>query len=212
MNNKLVEINLHGVIGKRLGQKQWRLSVSSVGEALHAINTLTNSKLNSSVISLSKKGIKFSIKVNSDMVTENKEIDPLSLKYVDLKTIDVAPVVEGAIFGNLSGIAGMLGGAALIGFSGGNNAMKIIGVNLFFAGLANALSEPPEKPEDRKISNPSSDPQALAESYLFSGPVNVLNEGGAVPLGYGRLVVGSQVIMATYEVEQKDRDTAGRVI
>ena len=59
MNNKLVEINLHGVIGKRLGQKQWRLSVSSVGEALHAINTLTNSKLNSTVISLSKKVLNF---------------------------------------------------------------------------------------------------------------------------------------------------------
>ena len=218
MNNNLVKIKLHGIIGKKLGRKEWNLSVSSVREAIHAINTLTNSKLNSTITSLSRKGIKFSIKANDDIVTENKGVDSLELRYKKLKTIDIAPVTEGAIFGGLglSGMlgnfAGMLGGAALIGFSGGNNAMKIIGTNLFFAGLANALSEPPDPPEDRKITNPSSDPQALAESYLFSGPVNVLNEGGPVPLGYGRLIVGSQVVMATYSVEQQNVETAGRVI
>ena len=72
--------------------------------------------------------------------------------------------------------------------------------------------EPPEPPEHQQISNPSSDPTQLANSYLFSGPTNVLNEGGPVPIGYGRLMVGSQVIMASYEVERVLTKDAGRVI
>ena len=90
--------------------------------------------------------------------------------------------------------------------------MKIIGASLLFAGLSDMLSKPPDLPEDRLITNPSSDPQALSQSYLFGGPVNVINEGGPVPIGYGRLVVGSQVILTSYEVEQELVENAGRVI
>jgi len=223
MNKNLVKINIHGVVGKKLGRKTWELSVSSVQEALHAINTMTNSKFRVIINSLARKGVKFSIRVNNNTLTDNgnEETSPLNIKYKNLKTIDVAPVVEGAmgLFDSVAGaldfgggLGGMLGGAALIGLSGGNNTMKIIGANLFFAGLANALSEPPDPPEDRQITNPSSDPQALANSYLFNGPVNIINEGGPVPIGYGRLTVGSQVIMSHYEVERKRIDEAGRVI
>ena len=66
-------------------------------------------------------------------------------------------------------------------------------------------------PEQRQITNPSSDPTQLANSYLFSGPVNVLNEGGPVPIGYGRLIVGSQVIMSAYGVKRVLVREAGRV-
>ena len=42
------------------------------------------------------------------------------------------------------------------------------------------------------------------QSYLFNGPINVTNEGGPVPVGYGRLIVGSQVTYASYEVTRVD--------
>ena len=35
---------------------------------------------------------------------------------------------------------------------------------------------------------------------LFAGPQNIVGEGGPVPVGYGRLVVGSQVISASYVI------------
>jgi predicted phage tail protein len=219
MNKNLVKINIHGVIGKKLGKKTWKLSVSSVQEALHAINTMTNSKFRIVMNSLARKGIKFSVRVNNNTISHNgdEESSPLGVNYENLRTIDVAPVVEGAggLFSalDLGGDLGtMFAGAAIFGLSGGNSTMQIIGANLFFAGLANALSEPPEGPEDRQITNPSSDPQALANSYLFNGPVNIINEGGPVPIGYGRLMVGSQVIMSHYGVERKRVDQAGRVI
>ena len=79
-----------------------------------------------------------------------------------------------------------------------NQMAALTSIALISNGISTLLSEPPEYPEQRQIVNPSSDPTQLANSYLFSGPVNVINEGGPVPIGYGRLIVGSQVIMSTY--------------
>ena len=62
-----------------------------------------------------------------------------------------------------------------------------------------------------QVLNPSSDPQQLANSYLFNGPVNIINEGGPVPIGYGRLIVGSQTIMSAYDVRKVLVREAGRV-
>ena len=207
MNNNLVNIKIHGVLGKKIGQKNWNLQVSSVSEALHAINTMTSSKLFYSMNELSQKGVKYVVKVNNQVQKIEDKINPLILERKNLESIDLAPVVEGAFLGTL----GTICGAGLM-FFGDNAVMRTLGATLFFAGLSNALSKPPEKPEDRLITNPSSDPQALSQSYLFGGPVNVVNEGGPVPIGYGRLIVGSQVILTSYEVQQKLVSTAGRVI
>jgi predicted phage tail protein len=207
MNDNLVRVRIHGVLGKEIGQKEWPLEVSSVNEALHAINCLTSSKLFYSMNSLSSKGVRYVVKVNDKIQTFNEEANVLGLERGNLKTIDVAPVVEGAFFGNLASVLG----SGLM-FFGDSGLVRTLGAILLFTGMANALSKPPERPDDRVITNPSSDPQALSQSYLFGGPVNVLNEGGPVPLGYGRLIVGSQVILSAYEIQQELVSTAGRVI
>ena len=41
----LVNINLHGKLGKNLGIETWDLHVSSVSEAIHAINKMPGGKL-----------------------------------------------------------------------------------------------------------------------------------------------------------------------
>ena len=207
MNDNLVNVRIHGILGKKIGQKEWPLEVSSVNEALHAINCLTSSKLFSNINSLSSKGVRYVVKVNDEIQAPSKEVNVFSLERGNLKTIDVAPVVEGAFLGSLSSIFG----AGLM-FFGDSGLMRTLGSILFFTGMANALSKPPDRPEERVVTNPSSDPQALSQSYLFNGPINVVNEGGPVPIGYGRLVVGSQVILSSYEVQQELVSTAGRVI
>ena len=68
MNDNLVRVRIHGVLGKEIGQKEWPLEVSSVNEALHAINCLTSSKLFYSMNSLSSKGVRYVVKVNDKIV------------------------------------------------------------------------------------------------------------------------------------------------
>jgi predicted phage tail protein len=44
--------------------------------------------------------------------------------------------------------------------------------------------------------NPQTKPNDTA-SYLFNGPVNTTEQGNPVPVLYGRLIVGSQVVSAS---------------
>ena len=117
------------------------------------------------------------------------------------------PALEGAGLGDWAGI--LLGG---IGLANANSAMAAMtSIALMVAGASNLLSQPPERPEQKQIANPSTDPTKLANSYLFNGPVNVINDGGPVPLGYGRLMIGSQVIMSSYGIKKVLIREAGRV-
>ena len=131
MNNNLVNIKIHGVLGKKIGQKNWNLQVSSVSEALHAINTMTSSKLFYSMNELSQKGVKYVVKVNNQVQKIEDKINPLILERKNLESIDLAPVVEGAFLGTL----GTIFGAGLM-FFGDNAVMRTLGATLFFAGLS----------------------------------------------------------------------------
>ena len=39
MNDKLVNVQLHGVLAEQVGRDTWNIAVSSVGEALRAIES-----------------------------------------------------------------------------------------------------------------------------------------------------------------------------
>ena len=56
------------------------------------------------------------------------------------------------------------------------------------------LAKPPTFSDFRPIE------KAKKESYLFGGPVNVIGEGGPIPVGYGRVLVGSQVVSSAYKI------------
>jgi len=50
-----------------------------------------------------------------------------------------------------------------------------------------------------------------AENYLFSGPVNTVKEGQAIPLVYGRAIVGSKTVMASlFTNNSRKKVSAGR--
>ena len=210
---ELVKVNLHGELGKNFG-KLWELSVFSVGEALNAINQLLNGKFYQFLGSKNKKGAKNRVLINGeDFLTEKPLIHEsqvedvkktnLVVKISNLKTIDVVPLLEGADSGIVSSILGVLlivVGIATIVLSGGTLTMLgvgiiMIGAGLLAAGITALLSKPPTFDDFRTIGGNAK------VSYLFDGPQNVTKEGGPVPVGYGRLLVGSQVIGASYVVK-----------
>ena len=66
----------------------------------------------------------------------------------------------------------------------------VAGIGLLAAGVSNLLAEDPEFDDFREVEGGG------RPSYVFSGPQNVVKEGGPVFIAYGRLLVGSQVIQA----------------
>ena len=97
----------------------------------------------------------------------------------DLRSIDIVPTAEGA--------------------DGGFLAFVII--TIFVTVVQLALMKPPKFDDFREIEE-----TRKGQSYLFSGPQNTVNEGGPIPLGYGRVLVGSQVVAQSYEVYYENAD------
>tara|TARA_R110000772_G_scaffold249530_3_gene364024 strand:- start:8839 stop:9831 length:993 start_codon:yes stop_codon:yes gene_type:complete len=203
----LVSIQLHRDLGEAIG-KEWNLAVTSVAEALGAIEILSKEKLFSYLSSKNKVGKYYQILVNkrpidASNITEDlesiKESD-LTINRGNLKSIDIIPVIEGAdtdIIGVVLGIALIatgLGAFAGLGFtlgSGLSAGLIIGGIGLVAGGVIGLLSKPPEFGDFGEFESGGQG------SYLFNGPVNTIREGGPVPVGYGRLLVGSQTISSS---------------
>ena len=203
--NKFTKVRLHGELGEEVGS-EWDLEVSSVGEALRAVEYHSKRKLVRYLIEKEREEIKYKVLINEKLVTYEEEItdknldkvltSELCMNFGSLETIDIVPVLEGAgdVLGAIFGAALMLS----VFFIPGLNvyvatAMFIGGAGILAAGIMNLLAKPPamEPPKDIELKG--------ATSYLFSNVVNTNREGNPVPLIYGRMRVGSYVLESTYD-------------
>ena len=208
MQNK-VKITLFGDLGKKVG-KNWNLAVESVGEAIRFIEHTTKKKLYKYLLEKDKEGIRYRVLINNRDFVSEKPLDvndldtvrnsELVMKRKDLKTIDIIPVIEGAddggIFATILGALLIVVGVILLftPFAPLGTGLIIAGLGLVAAGVTVLLSQPPDFQPFQEIEGGG------AASYLFNGPQNTTREGGPVPVGYGRLLIGSQVISASYDI------------
>jgi predicted phage tail protein len=203
------KVKLHGELGKQVGKSEWNLCVSSASEAIHAINAQTGKKLYKQFIENDKSNIKYRVLIDgedfecSDKLNNNiddekelkEDIENIQssglLIRKKIKRIDIIPVIEGAsaVFNIIVGTLLMIAGAL-----SGNPALFMAGLSLVASGVMAMLMEPPEFGEIKKIEGMTS------ASYLFNGPVNTIREGGVVPLIYGQVLAGSQVLAAWYKI------------
>lgn len=215
MQKELVKITLHGQLGEAV-RKEFNLAVNSVQEAVRAINAITTDKLTRFLVSKEQQGVRYRILVNEADLALDEEIttddiekinvekiktSELTIPRKNIKTIDFVPIIEGSggkgggIFASILGLVLVVVGAFLISTPFGA-PLIIAGLGLVAAGVMVLLSKPP-KIDDFGESDAYGRKKA---SYLFDGPVNVTREGGPVPIGYGRLLIGSQVIQTDYTV------------
>lgn len=144
-------------------------------------------------------------------------LDELAHPLPETRSLRIVPVVAGAG----KGLGQIVLGAALIGLSiytggfgaalwtqaGGFASAGMIasslagslGMSMMFGGISQALSSTPTSQSVEAVSN--------RPSYAFDGAVNTAAQGGPVPVCYGRLIVGSQVISAGLSVEQVPFET-----
>ena len=219
MSDHLVEITLHGKLGKKLGRSTWNLSVASASEGIHAINKMSGGKLFQLLAKEQKKNQKYKILLNDkplkidtdvrfDEMHDDKEKSKEQIEAINnseltinnpkLEKVDFVPVVEGAdevftiFFAIIVIIIGIIVGGPL------GMAIVMAGVGLLAAGIAALMMEPPEMDELRTLEG------ATSASYMFNGPVNIAREGGPVPICYGRLLCGGQVLGAWYDIDDID--------
>ena len=147
-----------------------------------------------------------------------------------LETLDIVPIIKGAGGGggnsSTKGILALVLGVILIatgigaaggvtflgmaGAAGGTGATVLsaaligAGIGLAVTGITLLMMSPPKFDDFRKIDGGGGKP-----SYLFDGPSNILGEGGPVPVGYGRMKIGSQTVeLSMNNVELDVKSTA----
>lgn len=178
-------IKLYGVLAEKFGRR-YKLDVASPAEAIRALCAVVPGFRDF----LNLNG-NFKLWAGQSSITEDNIAFPCS----DSEVIKIVPLPHGA--GGGGGLLGIIGGIALItlaivqpaflaAYMSASSYAIIgsLGVSMVLGGLSQALTQPP-------VGNQAA---ASNASYIFNGASNNIAQGNPVPICYGEMIVGSQVI------------------
>lgn len=171
------------MLAKKFGRK-FTFDVNSPKEAVAALRA-TVPGFESHLLEHSEPGY--------HIFTGKENIGVDQLNHPTNQDIRIVPAITGAKKGGaLQVILGIvLVVVGLFTWWGDGTATIQLGAALILGGVSQMLFAPPKPKNAAERENPNNRP-----SYSFDGAVNTAQQGNAVPVGYGRLIVGSQVISA----------------
>lgn len=185
----MIKVRLLGELGKKYG-KTHVLAIRSPAEAVRAL-CANFPDFERFVSSSGDRGVAYRVVADRETIGDDRLHDPIG------KTLTIAPVIQGAGGGGIfQAIAGVV--LIAVSFIPGMNFLLPAGVALLLGGVAQMLSPVPKatEPVDTNEETNSS------PSYVFNGAVNTTAQGHPVPIGYGRMIVGSAVISAGILTEE----------
>jgi predicted phage tail protein len=204
VTQELTEVQLYGALRSRFGRGH-RLAVSSPAEAVRALCVVVPG-FRAYVLKHSAPG--YRVVVGKTPIGDDEEIHYPSGR----QAIKIVPAVAGK-----AGLGKVVAGAALIALSiyTGGAGLSVfsayasggiglaasslafsLGTSLVLGGISQMLASNPAGPVGpaEKANN--------QPSYAFNGPINTTGQGNPVPICYGRLRIGSQVISTGLSVAQ----------
>lgn len=193
-------IMLYGILGKKFGKKH-KFDVKNPAEAIRALSSVIKG-FKSYMINDKTSG--YEVFVGSEDIYVSEIHKPTS----DSEVIRIVPMITGsgnktkivigliiiAIATSYSGGAATEGTTAALAEAGFFSAATAaqIGTILVIQGISGLIADSMITETELADDNPS---------YLFDGVINTTRQGNAVPVGYGRLRIGSQVISAGLTTE-----------
>lgn len=180
-------VYLHGKLGQRFGKK-WELHASSIQEVFIAIDANSEGFLQY-ILQSDYQGDPYFIltkdpeQINSEEDLDQNLVSDQSLTFLsDQEEIHLMPCAQGAfVFSAIAAVAGVVVGLAAK-FAAASFITKMIVFGVVQAAIM-ALTKPPKPPERKDPTN--------SKSFLISGAQTRQAQGIAVPLGYGRLKIGT---------------------
>lgn len=194
----MTTVSLAGRLGEIVGAN-FSFKTRNLREVLAAIEANTG-KLRNYLANNGKR--RFAIFIN------NKEIDPDAGENVDVKNkkVLIIPLLMGGLVATTAAIVSAMGFAMKAGAAitiGGKIATFVVGT-LLGAALAfgiNLLIS--------KLMSPDDPDRANTTSFLFGQAENVARQGIVVPVGYGRMIIGSRVVSVNlFQVDRAVYDEA----
>lgn len=188
-SQKLKTIRLYGKLGATFGRVH-RLAVKNAAEAVRALSIV----IPGFEKYLQESSCKYAVFNGKQNLSPDQFAQPSGADE-----IRIAPVPAGAK--NSGGWMVVLGvvlvavGFFVPGLGAVGTAMIYGGVAMAAAGAVLMLSPQPQSANANSVEN--------RPSYAFNGPVNTIAQGNCVPIGYGRMIVGSAVISGGIYVEER---------
>lgn len=198
----MTNIILHGILAKEFGEN-FRMKIHKAVNVIKAID-VNRKNFNKRVFELSREGLNYTMIVDGKKITELEELNIQR----EPQEIHLVPLIVGSGGGLIvGGIAGVI-----LGSSSAGAAFAAVGVGAFLSsvvtgviltavsiGLQMLLAPKPDAGPPISAST-----KALSESFSFSNKANVASQGSPVPVGYGRLKVGSQLIQMSIKSYPQD--------
>ena len=188
------KVKLYGELAKKFG-REFMLEVESVAEAVRALSA-NFPGFEKELMTAHLRGVEYVVRADKRDVSEME----LNNSLAPQETIRIAPIAvgrkKGGVFQTIFGAILIVVGVVLNsnGQTWGTYLIQA-GVALVAGGIIQMLIPVP------KTDDPSERPENKPSTY-FDGAVNTLAQGHPVPLGYGKLMVGSAVISAGLTVEE----------
>lgn len=190
----MATVVLHGALADTYGSS-FDLNVSSVAEAIR----LLDANFSGFVKNLLRNKVGYVVTVDGGCAATEGALRESHIN----PEIHIVPAIEGAGGDNDNGLFQIVLAVVLVaasyygGFSADTSAMLFkTGVSLGISGVCSMLFSS----STATVSTNESIGETALTSYAFSGPVNTTSQGNPVPVLYGRLMVGSQVISAQIKV------------
>jgi len=196
-------VYLYGDLAAKFG-KVFRIRANDIGAAIRILEANFKGKFMPRIL---KGEYRVCAGAGFDDVNATHFNDELVKSRLNLgsKDIHIMPVPQGSGGGFrvvlgvvLIGAAIALSGGALgapafsvMGYSVSYGSIALFGASLALGGIAQMLTPVPKIGADNYISRESADERP---SFMFNGAVNTTEQGGPVPVIYGRMRVGSTVI------------------
>ncbi|BDU22042.1 tail assembly protein [Dyella sp. GSA-30] len=149
-----------------------------------------------------RQGMEFAVFRGKGASRENIGIE--QLKEPAGGTITFVPIIKGSknggVLQTILGVILVVVGAYISESDGGTTLG--IGISMLAGGVVQLLSPQPKL-------NKNADSAENQPSYVFSGAVNTTAQGNPVPVGYGRMIIGSAVISAAITASDYVPATSG---
>ena len=182
----MTDVFIHGILAKEY-QAHFKFNLKSSTDVLKAIDCNREGFM-ARIFQLQKEGFYYDVIIDKKRIKNAEDFKVLS----KASRIDLVPVIIGS--GPIGAVISTIGGILFPGAAAGLAANVFAAVAL--AGISYLLTPKPDLglPAQQEI---SAEAAAQKESYVFSGNINLTRQGTPLPLGYGRLKVGSSVVQAS---------------
>ncbi len=194
-------IRLYGHLGQRFGRVH-RLDVQSPREAVRALCAL-HQGFQKAILDHDGPGFRVMVgtrDIDAKEVSCGASAETIRLIPIAHGSKGLGQIIVGAALIMMAGPVGewlafdLMVGSAVTGFVTG--AMSTIGWSLVFGGVSQMLFSAPS------TQSGSAESVTNRPSYAFNGAINTSAQGNPVPVLYGELEVGSQVISAGLYAEE----------